>query len=819
MRIPPKLWRILGIGLALLVLIGLVVRQWVVPGMIARGIETRYAGKVVVGGWWLGRTSGVTGLSLRESADPKSPVWASAESIATDLSLGDLLAGRAMPRTITLHAPSLTFRLNADGTPATKVPLKGGKAGDSGTPAALPTILVDDARVTILQEGRPAMVVTKVGGKLESVAAGEQLSARADDPTWGDWSVAGLFDAGFQKGDLTLSGAGIQANAEKVAAVPFVPKEVWQNIVPTGRADLRIALKLALGTPKPVEVRTEIDLKQTSVDVKGLDLVATDSTGKVVIDGGLVTFLDVKGQSLGGRIAAPTGTMDFTRPKPAFDLHLVLDGVEAARAPAKWQLAEAGFTGGRLSGRADLKAVLDRGDFDLTGTTGEATITGATLQGIPVKSLRLNLKAEGEDLQYATDADASASASASPANPSLALLVALQAPPPAVAPKPKARATGSIQANPPAKPGMIRLPKSITTHIELEDVDLKTFVGRAESLGITIPVPVAGRLSLKASATLPLGSLRDIKQYTFHGDATLEGASIDGVDLGHLRAKLGLEKGVLELTDFRGQLVDLPAGGLGPTPTPAASEIPAQGPLPPGGFRGQLRVEVSPPGRLAASFEGVALPLGELAAPVLPRPTPLAGALTFDARAEADVASLKDPKAWDASGHARSERVTYQGTTLDAASTSFRLKAGRLDLPDLAARLGGKPLAGRLSAGMEAPYAFDAALDVTDWDISDVLTLIPGAPSPAPADGHLTAKAEAKGTLVPLDLRTAGAGRVAHLQAGAVPVGGRAVHLDHPGGRHRRQDRRRDPVRRQAQRRRPHPRERGRADPRRRQAR
>ena len=127
MRIPPKLWRILGIGLALLILAGLMVRQWVVPGMIARGIETRYDGKVVVAGWWLGRTSGITGLSLRESDDPKSPVWATAESIATDLSLRDLLTGKVMPRTITLHAPSLTFRLNADGSPATKVPIKGGQ--------------------------------------------------------------------------------------------------------------------------------------------------------------------------------------------------------------------------------------------------------------------------------------------------------------------------------------------------------------------------------------------------------------------------------------------------------------------------------------------------------------------------------------------------------------------------------------------------------------------------------------------------------------------------------------------------------------------
>ena len=198
-------------------------------------------------------------------------------------------------------------------------------------------------------------------------------------------------------------------------------------------------------------------------------------------------------------------------------------------------------------------------------------------------------------------------------------MMALQAPPAAasVKPRPKATAKGSIQTNPPAKAGTIRLPKSITTHIELEDVDLKTFVDRAASMGITLPVPVAGQALAEGHRPLCRWARCGTSASTSSTAApTLEGASIDGVDLGHLQASLGLEKGVLELTDFRGQLVDLPTGGVGGTPTPAALAIPAQGPLPPGGFRGQLRVEVSPPGRLAASFEGVALPLGELAAPV-----------------------------------------------------------------------------------------------------------------------------------------------------------------------------------------------------------
>src|SRR5205823_439943 len=107
-------------------------------------------------------------------------------------------------------------------------------------------------------------------------------------------------------------------------------------------------------------------------------------------------------------------------------------------------------------------------------------------------------------------------------------------------------------------------------------------------------------------------------------------------------------------TDFRGRLVDSPAGGRDNPPKPT-EPAPARGPLPPGGFRGKLRAELSPPGLLSAWFEGNQLPLGELAAPTMPRPTPLAGLVTLSAEARARVASLSEPKAWSVKG--RAERV------------------------------------------------------------------------------------------------------------------------------------------------------------------
>ncbi len=779
MRIPPKVFKVLGIGFLILLAIGLVVRTWVVPGLIARQIEARYDGKVVVGGWWLGAGSaGITGLELYEGPGGAREPWFKAAAIETDLTLGGILGGHTSPGKVILRSPRPVFRLDKDGHPLTKIPLK---PGGGGAAPALPEIVVQDGMVTIAQEGREPMVVSHVVATLKPDSQAARLVAEAKDPTWGDWKVVGATDHGFQTGDMHLSCGGVRADPKIVRSIPFIPGVVWENIEPTGQVGVKIDLTLNTASAEPVKVHTEVVLEDTTTRVDPLDVTVTGTTGKIVVDGGVVRVENVAGQAVGGRVVAG-GTLDFTKAAPTFDLGMKLDKIDIAEAPAKWQLREDGITSGRLTGKADLKAVLGDGGVDMTGTTGVAVIEGGELQGFKVKSLRLSLKAEGGDLHYeqsnhkdgdkARDQDNEPDKAAALRRLPIAL-VAFRAPGAPGEPKVKA----AVTADPPKKAGAgFRLPKSISTQIELEDVDLRQLVTKAATMGLHFPVPVLGKLSLKADATIPLGDYRDVKAYVFHGDARLEGASIDGVDLGHIQFRLNLDKGVLDLTDFRGQLVELPEGGLhGKHPEPSAP-VEAQGPLPPGGFRGHVHAELSPPGKLSAHFEGEALPVGELAAPALPKPTPLSGLLTFDLDAKVDTANPADPRAWDVSGHAHSQRITYQKSTLDKLSTSFSMKDGHLSVPDLAARLAGKPLSAHLAADLVAPYAFDGRLDVSDWDLSDMLTLVPGAPRPAPVDGLLTARAVAKGTLSPRDVRTDGDGRIAGFHAGSIPLGDVPFH-------------------------------------------
>ena len=152
-------------------------------------------------------------------------------------------------------------------------------------------------------------------------------------------------------------------------------------------------------------------------------------------------------------------------------------------------------------------------------------------------------------------------------------------------------------------------PKTISTQIELEDVDLATIVEKAKKFGIEIPVPIAGRFSIKADGDHPSRlAPGHLKGYVFKGDATLKGASIDHVDLGLVTAHLELVNGVLDLSDFRGQFVDRPCGRR-QEPAEADRDPPDRRPVAPRRVPGQAPgVDLAPRGRDRQVLKGITAP-------------------------------------------------------------------------------------------------------------------------------------------------------------------------------------------------------------------
>ena len=277
MRISSRWAKRLGVGLAVVVAAVIVVRTWVIPAVIVGQVQAMVAGKVTIRDWWIdGHSAGVVGLALHEGPTAGSPVFASAERVATDLSLLGLLRGRVAPGLITLVRPEVHFRLDRDGRFANMPVLRGGASSDS----RVPSIAVEGATVSFRREGRPEMVVSGVDGRLASRPRRLDLSAGSDDPTWGRWEASGTIDPSFQEGSVRLEGDRFAADRAKLERIPFVPEEVWTHFVPRGPVDVLVSARWTPGKDQPTfATRTEVTLREVDASFPTLGFDATGDLG------------------------------------------------------------------------------------------------------------------------------------------------------------------------------------------------------------------------------------------------------------------------------------------------------------------------------------------------------------------------------------------------------------------------------------------------------------------------------------------------------------------------------------------------------------
>ncbi len=714
MRISFKSLRRLGLGLLIaLTLILVVLWLWVIPAVIKAGIREHYDGDFAFKGWWIGRSSaGVTGLTLHEGPSPNSPVWARVERVTTDLTLGGLLRGRFTPRRIVFRQPSIQFRIDAKGNPLTNLPIRRDGGG------AFPELIVADGALSLGQSDRPEMHVAHLNGGMTPDPAGPSFQVKADDPSWGNPALRGHFSRDFAAFEFRLTADDLVADPDRYARIPFVDENVWNYCDPAGPVGVVLEMVQPPAGSGPLEVRTTVTFEQTRVTLPSLGLVGEQATGRVTIRDNVVGLDDVQGRIAGGRVTF-NGTLDFAHEPIRYRLALALDGVDLSALPASWRSDRAGIHG-QFTGSADLRIALMPQGLDLTGSSSSGRIDRADVRGIPLQGLDLNLRAEG--LQ--------------PLDPS-------------------ARVRSELF-----------LPQWVAAEFRVRDVELERALAQVESSSTRAnrDVPVSGRLALEATARLPLGALEEMKAYTVRGAADLAGASIGGLDLGRLKARFDMKEGVLEVADLRGRLVD--RGSPGATDPPEAD-----GPLPPGGFRGRVRADLSGDRKIHVDFDVAELPIRELLAPVSSRDLPLSGRVTLQASADVRGPALSDPRAWTGSGRARVPEVTYQKTTLRDVSTTFSIGHGRLALSDVKARLGDDPLQGRCGIDLAEPWAFEGELNTGDLPLRDLVALVPHVPENFPVSGTIAGRGTARGTIRPWRIESSGEARILHAQGGRFSIG------------------------------------------------
>jgi hypothetical protein len=556
MRSKRTIGRIAGAGLALAVAVG-AARSWLVPMLIVRVLQTHYAGHITIRDWWIdARSAGVRGVILREGPAATSPAWASAEVVKTDLGLRALLLGRFSPGSLTVISPSVTLRAGRDGRLLTRVPLVSRGGG-----GAVPTVTVRGARVTFQQEGRPEMTITGIAGRVRAEAGAEVLAAAADDPRWGSWTARGRFDSQSRAGGIELNATRVTADHERIARIPFVPSEVWTHVVPSGPLDVAIGIRLASAEHQSPQVKTTVTCRGTNLGLPKLGLVSAETCGRIVIEGGRVWLEKLRGAAMGGRVEA-NGTLDFAQRPARIDLALVLSRINVAESPASWRPGKVEITG-QATGDVQVRAFLGE-VVDLSGSFGRAVVEGTTVQGIAVKSLSLTMQAERDGVRH-----------------------------------------GGGQAR-----GGLRLPRSIMTAFELEDVDLAHALAGIEAVGMHVPIPIAGRLSVNAEATIPLGRLEDARAWTASGQVRSEQIRYQGTTFDGIGAAVVLKDGLLEVSDVTARL--------------EGKRLTARG-----------DIELAAPRAFHARCDVTGWDIGEVLAlaPAVPSPAPVAGTLTGHAQA------------------------------------------------------------------------------------------------------------------------------------------------------------------------------------------
>ena len=355
----------------------------------------------------VGPLSSTIGFRVLDPALPNSPdaEVLSVESASADVSFTELVTGRVRPKEVRLRGVSVSLRLDASGKLLTTLPTLpvGPPAGDG----SVPHVVVESAKITIRQEGRPAFTVS--GVSLEAGADGAKvvLSGGADDPAWGRWKLSGEVDRGADAGWADLATDDAPLSLELLRSIPFIPREVWDNAQPAGRG--KATVRVTVGGAPAREVGYDVRIQSTGAATLALppaDVTLQDVHCLVRVHAGKVEVGGTDGRpkatgKLAGGVVRVAAKYDFA-PEPSVAEPIVVEVEKLAvkDLPAKWGLKNLGgnlpgtlsLESGFLTGRAKLKVVVPAvgeaqvfgggsGDITLPSFLGGKGRIGVTLGG------------------------------------------------------------------------------------------------------------------------------------------------------------------------------------------------------------------------------------------------------------------------------------------------------------------------------------------------------------------------------------------------------------------------------------------------------
>lgn len=647
-------------------------------------------------------------------------------TVQADVSPIGLAAGGS-PTTVSLVNAQVTLHFDKDGNLVTKLPEpQGGGGGDK-----LPAIAIKGASIHLVQEGRPDF---RAGGIDVTVTDdGQQLkiTGRGNDPTWKAWTLSGEWSRAGSGGSIVLRTEDrVAVNPEMLKAVPFVPAETWEWVVLTGNTTC--AVHITRRPDKSVGYQVELDPRDTHLTVPPIDLTTADTSGKVVVENGVVTLTGVKGKAAGGTLGVDS-RLDFAATPSVLTFDVTARGLNIPQLPKTWGLPP--LDAGRLEGDADLKLVVKDGKVQPWGR-GEADIVGGKLLGGTVEG-KVTLVGDGQRFRFQSDVAALPRRPRGDLDAAAALLaLMLQAP---AQPPPKS-----------ADPAAQSDPTYVQANLRLKDIDLEELVKRLE---VQVPIRVTGRASLDVVAEIPVAEARTVRAYRIRGSLTVPKLGLQDLTLNRVKADIVFRDGVLSLTNLAGEV---------PQPDDPGARS--------GTFVGTARYGVDPQTDLTADLKLAAIPLAEVFKALPELAGTAAGLVSGSATLTAPGAKLSDVTAYVGDGTLSSPSLTAFGRRAEKVSLKLALREGVARIADAAAVVEGLPLTGSASVTLAGKYPYVASIRTVPADAADIQRLAPEADLPFELTGKLETTTKLTGTLNPVTFVAGGTVTATGLVVGTAKV-------------------------------------------------
>lgn len=623
--------------------------------------------------------SSQTALALRVMQPAESPGEKPSEliriaSMTTDVSIFQLVSGQANPNELVLRGVEINLPFNGDGKLLVNLP----QTPAPGHSAPLPRFRIEGATIRLRGEGRPEFVFAKADLTAEATNNAYRIEGSATDEKWGQWTVRGSIHARDRTGWIEMTTTDGPLDQELLRSIPPLPEVTWKHVLTSGRAAATVRFEI----DSKHEFQYSITIKPAglaNVTVHDLDVPLSQVKGTIRIAHETVTLDGCRATLANGSIDV-SGVLDFRTERSKLSFDVKAQSVDVAKLPAEWGLPPE--ITGRLRGRAGLELLIDERGTLIPRGGGNAIIDDARVAGLPAE-VRLRLRGDGRRYRFDSESDGK------PKNtfPSLASLLLPLIQPPVTAAKEDQKET------------------TIDAAITLREVDIAALLTQ---LKVDLPYRLAGKVTVKVTAAVPLGSVTNRQSYRFHGTVTSESFQFEEFEIRDVRAELDYLKGILTLGELRAKI-----------PSTEKKE---------GTISGTARAAIEPRGDLSAKVTFNNLPVEKVIRAIPEFDRSFRGTLSGAAEFRAPIEKLNNRETWQGTARLKINSLMKEKTEIGNLEANAILAQGVLSFRKIMAEVFNGAITGKAELPLLDSKPGTMTVDFRDIDSATATRLLPGFP-------------------------------------------------------------------------------------------